>query len=134
MLPNLLPVEEHNQLVRGRHGMLLFNRNDTVVGQSVLHYGEYFDSEVEVFRQLIRPGAHVADIGANIGTHTVAMARLVGPEGWVHAFEPQRLVFQTLCANVALNSLTNVDCENAAVGEKTGSIPVEELDPHLPNN
>ena len=90
--------------------------------------------EVDVFNQILRPGAHVADIGANIGTHTLAMARIVTNAGWVYAFEPQRLVFQTLCANVALNSVTNVDCVNMAVSDTATPILVEELDPYRPVN
>jgi FkbM family methyltransferase len=134
MLPNLLPVEGFNRLVRGRHGMVLCNSNDTVIAQSALFYGEYFESEVHVFRQFVRPGMHVADLGANIGTHTIALARIVGPGGWVYAFEAQRLVFQTLCANVALNSLTNVACERLAVDASNGAILVEELNPNVQNN
>jgi len=130
MLTNLLPVFGFNQLVHGRHGVLLYNVNDTVVGQSAQYYGEYFETEVAVFRAFVRPGMHVADLGANIGTHTLALARITGPTGWVYAFEAQRLVFQTLCANVALNSLVNVDCEHLAVDATEGVIPVEELDPN----
>ena len=51
------------------------------------------------------PGFNV-DVGANIGTHTLAFARLVGERERVFAFEPQRLVAQVLAANIALNSLT----------------------------
>jgi len=134
MPPNLLPDADFNKLVRGRHGYLLYNQNDTVVGLSVARYGEYFESEVDIFRRMIRPGARVADLGANIGTHTVAMARIVGEGGWVTAVEPQRLVFQTLCANVALNSLTNVDCQNMAVSNTKEPILVEELDPRAAVN
>jgi FkbM family methyltransferase len=130
MLANLLPVSGFNQLVHGRHGVLLHNVNDTVVGQSARYYGEYFESEVAMFRNLVRPGMHVADLGANIGMHTLALARITGPTGWVYAFEAQRLVFKTLCANVALNSLVNVDCEHLAIDAKGGVIPVEELDPN----
>ena len=130
MLRNLLPTDGFNRLVAGRHGLILFNKNDTVVGQSASHYGEYFESEVDLFARLIPPGAQVADLGANIGTHTIAMARLTGPTGWVFAFEPQRLVFQTLCANVALNSLTNVECENKADTDRDGPILVEDLNPN----
>lgn len=129
MLPNLLPVPGFNQLVHGRHGVVLCNANDIVVAQSILHYGEYFESEVAVFRDFVRPGMHVADIGANIGTHTLALARLTGPSGWVYAFEAQRLAFQTLCANMALNSITHVDCEHLAVDATNGHILVEDLDP-----
>ena len=55
-----------------------------------------------------RDGYISLDVGANIGCHTVPFAKLVGESGRVVAFEPQRLVFQNLCANLALNALTNV--------------------------
>jgi FkbM family methyltransferase len=129
-----LPISGFNQLIHGRHGLLLFNVNDVVVGRSALYYGEYFESEVALFRQLIRPGMHVADVGANIGIHTLAMARITGPTGWVYAFEAQRLVFQILCANTALNSLPNVDCEHLAVDATDSTIPVQELNPNVQLN
>ncbi|HEX2942927.1 MAG TPA: FkbM family methyltransferase, partial [Rhodopila sp.] len=129
MLKNILQNDGFNWLVPGRHGVILCNKNDIVVGRSAIYYGEYFESEVDIFRQIVQPGWHVADIGANIGTHTQALSRLVGPSGWVYAFEVQRLVFQTLCANVANNSLTNVDCERLAVDDHNGRIPVEDVDP-----
>jgi len=58
---------------------------------------------VRFFRQLVQPGWSILDIGANMGAHTIALARLVGPTGKVLSFEPQRIIFQALCANVALN-------------------------------
>jgi FkbM family methyltransferase len=64
----------------------------------------------------------------------VGLARLVGSEGRVLAFEPQRLPFQTLCANVALNSLENVDCLWAAVGSQDGFINVPDLNPRKEYN
>ena len=134
MLPNLLPTDDFNKLVAARYGVLCANTNDTVVGLSVLQYGEYFESEVELFRQIVRPGMVVADVGANIGTHTLALARQVGPSGWVYAFEPQRIAFQSLCANMALNSIANADCEQAAVGQTNGSSYVLDLDPRVSNN
>jgi FkbM family methyltransferase len=54
---------------------------------------------------------------------------MTGPAGVVHAFEPQRLMFQLLCANVALNSCTNVFTHHAAVGATGGSLLVPSLDP-----
>lgn len=134
MLPNILHEDGFNHLVQGRYGYVLSNRNDFVVGLSIRAYGEYFEEEVNVFRSFIQPGHHVADIGANIGTHTLAMARLVGTQGWVYAFEAQRTIFQTLCANMAVNSLPNVDCEHLAIDERSGSILVEESDCSAPNN
>lgn len=124
----------HQRLVKARHGYVLYNRNDTVIGRSIEVYGEYFESEVRVFRNFATTGDVVLDIGANIGTHTLALARLVGAQGLVFAFEPQRIVFQTLCANMAINSLDNVHCINAVVGARADKLNLADPDPRVPNN
>jgi FkbM family methyltransferase len=125
----LLESEDFNQLAAGRDGYFLYNRNDYYIGRSIEQYGEYNALEMKLFRQFCTAGHVVIEVGANIGAHTVGLARLVGPQGRVLAFEPQRLPFQTLCANVALNSIENVDCIWAAVGSQDGFIEVPDLDP-----
>ena len=117
----------HQRLVKGRYGYVLYNKNDVVIGRMIEAYGEYFESEVELFRQMCRPGDVVIDCGANIGTHTLAFANLVGPNGRVYAFEAQRIIHQTLCANVALNSLDNVETIHAAVGAQNGEMRLGDL-------
>lgn len=117
-----------------RHGLLLFNRHDAYIGRSLDEYGEFSEGEVEVLRQLLKPGDVVIEAGANIGAHTVPVAQLVGRDGRVHAFEPQRILFQTLCANIALNGLANVHARQAALGAAAGSIVVPLLDYDRPNN
>jgi FkbM family methyltransferase len=81
-----------------------------------------------MFRQIIEPEDLVLDVGANIGGHTIVMSQLVGPSGLVHAFEPQRLVYQTLAGNMAINSLTNVICHQKALGSQQGTLLVPSLD------
>jgi FkbM family methyltransferase len=88
---------------------------------------------MELLGGLLEEGRVVVDVGANIGTHTVFFAKAVGENGWVHAFEPQRLIFQNLCANLALNELTNVACHQLAVGDKPGSALTPIFDPRKPN-
>lgn len=123
-----------NRLSHARHGLMLFNRHDRYIGKSIDCYGEFSEGECELFRQVIRPGAVIVEAGANIGTHTVPFSRIAGAAGRVFAFEPQRIVFQTLCANMALNSLTNVDCRWQAVGAEPGTIVVPNLDYDQDNN
>lgn len=132
--PSVLPPGGFNELALCRHGPMLFNRNDQYVGASLRKYGEFSPGESIVFRQIIKPGMTVVEIGANIGAHTVELSLLAGPGGVVHAFEPQRLMFQLLCANLALNSRHNVIARPVAAGERrgTGSIPV--ADPRRPFN
>jgi FkbM family methyltransferase len=117
-----------------RRGTFMYNVNDAFIGRSLDLYGEWCDDELHVLGQIIKPGDVVVDAGANIGTHTVAFAKSVGPEGLVVAFEPQRLVYQSLCGNVALNGLTNVTSLLAAVGAARGRIFFPTLDPRATQN
>src|SRR2546421_9260159 len=90
-----------NRMKRCRHGYMLYNVHDQYIGRSLDRYGEYSEGEIELFSQLIKPNDVVIDVGANIGAHTLWFAQRTLPDGIVIAFEPQRLVFQTLCANMA---------------------------------
>jgi len=115
------------RVAQTRDGTMLYNPHDTYIGRSIERYGEFSYFESELFAQLCGAGDTVMDVGANIGAHAVAFAHRVGPTGFVYAFEPQRLVFQVLCANMALNSLTNVECVPAVCG----TTPGEELLPDV---
>lgn len=128
--------DEHGfiSLSQSRYGCLAYNKHDKYIGASVEHYGEFSEGEVDFFRQTLRPGDVVVEAGANIGTHTVVIAKIVGNSGKVYAFEPQRMVFQNLCANIALNSLENVMAYQAGLGPQPGNIIVPILDPHASNN
>lgn len=67
--------------------------------------GSFQRPSVDALRRLIRPGDVVLDIGANIGAHTLFIARAAGPTGQVHAFEPTPFAFQKLRRNLELNPL-----------------------------
>ena len=59
----------------------------------------------------------IYDVGANIGTHTLALAKINPDRVLVRSFEAQSKVFYMLCGTVALNGLGNVHCHNNVVGE-----------------
>jgi FkbM family methyltransferase len=113
---------------------MLYNFNDRYIGRSLELYGEWSQGEIDLLSQHLEPGMVVVEAGANIGAHTVFLAQAVGVSGYVLAFEPQRIVYQTLCANLALNSITNVGCRQAAVGDSAGEVLVPCLDYTRENN
>ncbi|MCA9201695.1 MAG: FkbM family methyltransferase, partial [Planctomycetales bacterium] len=123
-----------NDLVRARYGVMLYNRHDRYIGRSLNLYGEFSEGEVDLFRAMLKPGDVVLEAGANIGVHTLPLSQLVGKKGTVLAFEPQRIVFQTLCANMALNSVQNVHAHQQALGDTQGRVPVPALDYTRENN
>ena len=117
-----------------RHGLFMFNGNDRFVGHSLDLYGEWCEAELELLLPLIRAGDVVLDVGANIGTHAVPFAKAAGAPGRVIAFEPQRTAFQLLCGNLALNCLTNVQCRQEAVGDRSGAVKVPVFPPEESRN
>jgi len=54
-------------------------------------------------RRHLRTGDIAIDVGANIGSHTLHLARRVGSSGRVFAFEPTAFAHRKLLANIALN-------------------------------
>lgn len=131
---NIAALPGFNALTQTRYGAFLYNRNDLYIGRSLDLYGEVNELELQLLRVLCPAGGVALDIGANIGSHTVPLAQHVGPKGAVYAVEPQRVVFQTLCANVALSSLTNVECRWAAVADLPGTILLPDIDYSRPAN
>lgn len=120
-----------------RHGEMIYLKGDAYIGRGLELYGELSEGETTLFQQILRPNSVVIEAGANIGLHTLPLARAVGPGGRVIAFEPQRIIFQILCANLALNGTANVLMRNEAVGENhTGDqwINVPPIDYSRNNN
>lgn len=93
--------------------------HDIYVSRSLAVYGEYTAAETEIFNQLVVPGATVVEVGANIGSHSVFLARKCAP-GAFYAFEPQQRVFQLLCANLTINGITNASAYPEALGGTEG--------------
>jgi FkbM family methyltransferase len=122
------------RIKRCRRGLMLFSANDRYLGRSLDLYGEFSEGEAGLFAHMLRPGMVAVDIGANIGPHTLVLAHAVGPSGLVIAVEPQRLIYQMLCANLALNTIANVRALQVAAGSKRTTSGVPVLDYSSDNN
>jgi len=58
--------------------------------------GIYDEFETDIIKKEVHHGDVVMDIGANIGYFTIILAKLVGDEGKVFAFEPDPTNFELL--------------------------------------
>ncbi|MCG6901946.1 MAG: FkbM family methyltransferase [Rhodobacter sp.] len=121
-------------MVDCRDGRMLVNPNDVYIGQSLITYGEFSPAEGALYRALVGPGDTVVEAGANIGCFTLLFAKLVGDSGRIYAFEPQRLIFQMLCANLALNEIRNVEAWPAGLAAKVGRMRAPSLRLDAPGN
>ncbi len=75
----------------------------------------------ELFKDVIRPGATVLDIGAQYGYFSLVAARQVGPRGKVYAFEPVPANFELLQRNIGESGYGDIIRPvPKAVGEQHG--------------
>lgn len=70
----------------------------------------------------VKPGDVFYDVGANIGFFSVLAARLVGPDGRVHAFEPEPRNAAAVRRNAKLNGFATITVHEAAVADTVGTI------------
>ncbi|MFI4965280.1 MAG: FkbM family methyltransferase [Caulobacterales bacterium] len=115
------------KLLKTLHGPMLALSGDRYISRSLEVYGEFSGAEWALLAQLVKPGMTVVEVGANIGAHSVALARSCYP-GPLYVFEPQQRIFQLLCANLAINGVRNAIAYPEACGDSPGLVVVPPLD------
>jgi FkbM family methyltransferase len=116
-------VAEPYQLVPSKHGPVLVNWHDVYMGQALQQYGECCELELQFLLVLLQFPGLVIEVGANMGVLTIPLAAELARHGReMLVFEPQPVIFQQLCANLALNGLMNVKALPYACGQENGAV------------
>lgn len=125
----LLQLTASHALVFCKHGFFLVNKNDYYIAGALISYGEYSEAEYELMSQMLFKDGDIIEVGANIGALSVPLARIAdAKEKKLYCFEPQRIVFQNLCANIFVNELKNVFAFNFAVGSERTTVTCSPCD------
>jgi FkbM family methyltransferase len=119
-LLRLLSPDEVRRIVRTERGLLLYINPFNDIGRHILSMGSYEQENEELFRQQIKPGDIVLDVGANEGIFAALFGSLVGHEGKVIAVEPQSRLRDLIEINCRLNDLTNYHLFQNALGGTAG--------------
>jgi FkbM family methyltransferase len=114
---------------RTRHGVLGFSSRDRGVGRILFMRGEY---EYEQLERAVALGGFASrgrgwllDVGANVGTVCIALAR-TGAFARALAVEPAPATFRHLVKNVARNRLAHaIRCANVALSATGGTAELE---------
>jgi len=106
------------------HLTIAFDPMDYVSGGA--YQGTYERPELRLLQSLVGPGALVLDVGANNGYYTATLARMVGPRGSVHAFEPSPACLAVLKQLVDRSPLPNVSVHAVALGAASGTALYQE--------
>jgi FkbM family methyltransferase len=116
------PAQAHNaaSLVVPFEGGLINVDTSSSIEYDLLFRGTHEPEIVNLIKHTVRPGDVCLDIGANVGAHTLVMARLAGPSGRVIAVEPHPRMCARLRQNLDLNRLDNVIVVAAALSASDG--------------
>ena len=94
-----------------------FVADETDLIQKEHFEGKFYESkELKIVSEFFHPGGIFVDIGANVGNHTVFVARFLSPLR-VIVIEPNPAALAILKANIALNHLdSRVDASHLGIG------------------
>lgn len=102
------------------------------IDASIYFSGDYESYLKTHYKQLIKPGDYVIDVGANIGFHSMYFAELAGQDGKVFAFEPIQQNYRALISNLDLNHFKQVIPEQIALANENKEIEIH-IDPTITN-
>jgi FkbM family methyltransferase len=99
---------------------------EDLIGRSIKDKGFWEITFYHIYSKFIKHTDVILDAGANIGFHTVNMARYGNK---VYAFEPQFLLCEILKLNTSLHKVEHkVECLNLGLGDKYCEMKMESLD------
>jgi len=82
--------------------------------------------DLEFYKDYLKAGDTVVDIGANIGQLAIGAAMIVGDGGAVYAFEPHPDIYSYLNNNIAMNKCNHIHTYNMAVGNEVGVLFISD--------
>jgi FkbM family methyltransferase len=101
-----VPAGPGEILVRTEVGYVFCASDDHAVLVALIENGDLERGTRQLIERILRPGDTFVDVGAHIGLHTLAAARVLRGSGRVIAIEPSEVSAGLLQRSVALNGLT----------------------------
>lgn len=125
--PNHYQFPKNSIRLANRHGI-----NYKLDLSDMVDWYIYFGFK-EISRQsllkLIDTGNTILDIGANVGNVTFEAAKIVGPTGEIHSFEPDPENYKRLETNLNLNQCLNIFPNKLGLGNKSGTYHIANVSP-----
>jgi FkbM family methyltransferase len=102
-----------------------FYHQASATERGALFNPDYNLEELDFLRAHTPPGGVFVDVGANVGTYAMVLARRVGETGKVIAIEPHPVTHARLAFNRAASGFTQVALVAAAAGPSDGELMIE---------
>jgi len=110
-------------IVREIHGSKMYlDPNDEGISRDLLFDRTREEKSTKEFKNILKKGMSIVDIGANIGYYVLMESKIIGNKGMVYAIEPVPKNIEMLKKSVALNDYKNIKISQKALGDKDGEV------------
>jgi|SRR5436190_5491798 len=120
------------RVIRGKlHGYAMRLSLASWAERQTYFLGRYFELDTQAFLMAcVRPGDTLIDVGGNIGMMTLLGARLVGPNGRVHTFEPNPREQETIRRALEENGIANVTLHGVGLSDAAAELTLSVITEH----
>ena len=114
--------------INTQFGKIIININDQFIGKSFLNQKYWGLRDIEVISKIIefkckkKNKIVFYDVGANIGTHSIALSNIFKNKIVIRAFEAQSNIYEMFNQSIKINNLNNIELYHNVASDKNDEI------------
>ena len=114
--------------INTQFGKIVININDQFIGKSFLNQKYWGLRDIEVISKIIefkckkKNKIVFYDVGANIGTHSIALSNIFKNKIVIRAFEAQSNIYEMFNQSIKINNLNNIELYHNVASDKNDEI------------
>ena len=116
------------KIINTQFGKIVVNINDKFIGKSFINQKYWGLEDIEVISKIIEYKCKkknkivLYDVGANIGSHSIALSNIFKNKIFIRAFEAQSNIYQMFKQSIKINNYNNIEIYHNAVSDKNDEI------------
>ena len=116
------------KIINTQFGKIVVNINDQFIGKSFINQKYWGLQDIEIISKIIEYKCKKKnrivfyDVGANIGSHSIALSNIFKNKILIRAFEAQSTIYQMFNQSIKINNLNNIEVYHNAVSDKNDEI------------
>ena len=120
--------DKNLKTINTQFGKIIININDQFIGKSFLNQKYWGLQDIETISKIIefkckkKNKIVLYDVGANIGTHSIALSNIFKNKIVIRAFEAQSNIYEMFNQSIKINNLNNIELYHNAVSDKNDEI------------
>ena len=114
--------------INTQFGKIVININDQFIGKSFLNQKYWGLPDIEIISKIIELKCKKKnkivfyDVGANIGTHSIALSNIFKNKIVIRAFEAQSNIYEMFNQSIKINNLNNIELYHNVASDKNDEI------------